>query len=72
VESGAQNVRLARSNLLPDVEAQIGGTTTREETASASLGQQPERVVDGGISFSMPLYSEQAWAGYGSERKLQP
>ena len=71
VESGAQNVRLARSNLLPDIEAQIGGTTTREETASASLGQQPERIVDGGISFSMPLYSEQAWAGYGSERKLQ-
>jgi outer membrane protein len=71
VESGSQNVRLARSNLLPDVEAQIGGTTTREETATASLGQQPERIVDGGISFSMPLYSEQAWAGYGSEKKLQ-
>ncbi|HET7469473.1 MAG TPA: TolC family protein, partial [Gemmatimonadales bacterium] len=71
VESGSQNVRLARSNLLPDIEAQIGGTTTREETATASLGQQPERIVDGGISFSMPLYSEQAWAGYGSEKKLQ-
>jgi outer membrane protein TolC len=69
--SGRENVRLARSNLLPQVGSQIGETFTREGTAAASLGQQPERVVDGGITMSMPLYSEQAWAGYGSERRLQ-
>jgi len=71
VESGAQNVRLSRSSLLPDIESRFGGTVTREKTAAASLGQQPERQLDGGLSFSMPLYSEQAWAGYGSERRLQ-
>ena len=71
VASGGQSVRLARANLLPQVQAQMGGTVTREETAAASLGQQPERQLDGGISMSMPLYSEQAWAGYGSERRLQ-
>jgi outer membrane protein TolC/ABC-type uncharacterized transport system substrate-binding protein len=71
VASGVQDVRLARSTLLPDVESQIGATVTRDRTAAASLGQQPERLADGGISFSMPLYSEQAWAGYGSERRLQ-
>jgi outer membrane protein TolC len=71
VESGAQNVRVARSNLLPDIESRFGGTVTREETASASLGQQPQRVLDGGLSFSVPLYSEEAWAGYGAERRLQ-
>jgi outer membrane protein len=71
VASGTQNVRLARSNLLPLIESQIGETFTREGSAAASLGQQPERLVDGGITFSVPLYSEQAWAGYGSERHLQ-
>jgi outer membrane protein len=71
VASGSQNVRLARSNLLPDIQTQIGETYTRQSTAAASLGQQPENLVDGGISFSLPLYSEQAWAGYGSERRLQ-
>jgi outer membrane protein len=71
VASGSQNVRLARSNLLPRVESQIGETITREGTAAASLGQQPERLVDGGITMALPLYSEQAWAGYGSERRLQ-
>ena len=71
VASGRQNVRLARSNLLPQIESQFGETFTREGTAAASLGQQPERLVDGGVTFSVPLYSEQAWAGYGSERHLQ-
>jgi outer membrane protein TolC len=71
VASGTQNVRLARSNLLPDIETQFGETYTRQSTAAASLGQQPENLVDGGVTFSVPLYSEQAWAGYGSERRLQ-
>jgi outer membrane protein TolC len=71
VESGAQDVRLARSNLLPRVETQFGATATREQVAAASFGQQPQRQLDGGVSFSVPLYSEQAWAGYGSERHLQ-
>jgi outer membrane protein TolC/ABC-type uncharacterized transport system substrate-binding protein len=69
--AGRENVRLARSTLLPQVGGQIGETFTREGTAAASLGQQPERLLDGGISLSMPLYSEDAWSGYGSERRLQ-
>jgi outer membrane protein len=71
VASGVQNVRLARSNLLPRIETQLNETFTREETAAASLGQQPERQLDGALTLSMPLYAEDAWAGYGSERNLQ-
>lgn len=70
-ESGRQSVRLARAGLLPQVESQLGGTLTREGTADASLGQQPERRLDGGLSMSVPLYSERAWAGYGSEQRQQ-
>src|SRR5262249_20195611 len=71
VASGQQNVRLARANLLPQIESEFGETFRRDKTASASLGQQPERLVDGSVSFSVPLYSENAWAGYGSEQQLQ-
>jgi len=71
VVSGAQDVRLARSSLLPQLESEIGGTFTREATATASLGRQPQRLLDGGVTFSVPLYSEQSWAGYASERRLQ-
>ncbi|HET6796514.1 MAG TPA: TolC family protein [Gemmatimonadales bacterium] len=71
VESGREDVHLARANLLPQVESRLTQTYTREGTAAASLGQQPQRQLDGGVSFSLPLYSEDAWAGFGSQRKLQ-
>ena len=64
-DSGAQNVRLARSNLLPQVGSPLSETFTREGTAEASLGQQPQRQVDGGLSMSVPLYSR---AGLGRLR----
>ena len=71
VASGAQNVRLARANLLPQVESRLTETFTRAGTAEASFGQQPEQKLEGGLSVSMPLFAEQAWAGYGSEKRLQ-
>jgi outer membrane protein TolC len=71
VASGSQNVRLARSNLLPRIETQLNETFTREQTAAASLGQQPERQLDGAVTLALPLYAEDAWAGYGSEQRLQ-
>lgn len=71
VASGQQDVLLARANVLPRVESQVSQTYTRSETAAASFGQQPERKLDGGVTFSVPLYSENAWAGYGAQSSLQ-
>jgi outer membrane protein TolC len=71
VASGNQNVKRARSALLPQLESRISQTFTREGTAQASFGQQPERMLDGGLTFSMPLFAEQAWAGYGAEKHRQ-
>jgi outer membrane protein TolC/ABC-type uncharacterized transport system substrate-binding protein len=71
VFSGHQDVLLARANLFPQVDSRLTQTYTRTETAAASLGQQPERKLDGGVSFSMPLYSEQAWAGFSAQQRLQ-
>jgi outer membrane protein TolC len=71
VAAGREDVNLARSSLLPQLQSRITQTYTRQGTAAASLGQQPERMLDGGVSFSLPLYAEEAWAGYGSQRRLQ-
>jgi outer membrane protein TolC len=71
VASGREDVQIARSTLLPQVQSRITQTFTREGTAAASLGQQPEQLLDGGVMFSMPLYAEDAWAGYSTQRKLQ-
>ena len=71
VASGREEVHLARSTLLPQVQSRITQTYTRQGTAAASLGQQPERLLDGGVTFSLPLYAEEAWAGLGSQQRLQ-
>ena len=71
VASGAQSVKLARSSLLPQVESKLSETFTREGTAAASAGQQPERMLESGVSFTLPLYNDQAWAGYTAEKRLQ-
>lgn len=71
VASGAQNVRLARAGLLPQVGSTLTETFTRKENAAASLGQQPQRRLEGALSFSVPLYTEKSWAAYGSEKSLQ-
>lgn len=70
-ESGRQDVRRARAGLLPQLDSRLGGTLTREEVAAASLGREPERRFEGGLTMSVPIYSERAWAGYGSEQRLQ-
>lgn len=69
--SGEANVKIAQSNLLPKLDARLTQTRTRSGTAAASFGQQPERMGDGGLSLSVPLYAERSWAAYQSEEKLQ-
>lgn len=71
VASGREDVRIARAALLPQVQASAAGTTIREETAAASLGQQAERQTQAQVAFSQVLVSDQAWAGYAVQGHLQ-
>lgn len=64
VASGVQDVHQARAALLPQLQATTTGTLIRDETAAASLGQQPERQAQGGVSFTQKLVDEQTWASY--------
>ncbi len=71
IESGAQDVKKARASLLPQVGASAAGTLVRKESAEASFGLQPERQLDGSLSFSQSIYSESDWSSYSIEKNLQ-
>ena len=62
--SGVVSVHKARSALLPQVQATATGTTIRDTIAQSSLGQQAERTLEGGLSFSQTLIDDQTWASY--------
>jgi outer membrane protein len=66
--STADEVRIARSSLLPSLSA--SGTRTRIDADRASPLTQAEDTTSAGLSFSQVLYSERAWAGLAISRSL--
>jgi outer membrane protein len=64
VATGAQDTRLGRASLLPQVQAEASGTVIREATAASSLGQRAEREGAAKLVFSQTIYDDQSWANY--------
>ncbi len=71
VAAGAQEIPLARSRLLPQVDASTLSTAIDEDRAEASLGVQPERRSTGTLALNQLLFSESAWANLSIQRRLQ-
>jgi outer membrane protein TolC len=71
VSAGAEEVRLARSVLLPQVEASAAGSAIDKDRAEASFGSQAERTVSGRVTLTQLLYSDPAWANFSVQEDLQ-
>jgi len=68
VGSGEQDVRIARANLLPQVDASSRITVIDEDVASPL---QPEGRWTGGVSVQQLVYDESARANWDINRSLQ-
>ncbi|MEP1782235.1 TolC family protein, partial [Reichenbachiella sp.] len=62
VEISAEDVNIARANLLPEVTASASHTVVDDQLASVSNGQNPEHKGAAGIQLSQVIYSEQVTA----------
>jgi outer membrane protein TolC len=71
VSAGAEEVRLARSNLLPQVEASATGLIIDKDRAEASFGAQAERTLSGGVTLTQLFFSDPAWANLSVQQDLQ-
>jgi len=71
LEAGAQDVAVARSFLLPRIDASATGTLIDEDQASQSFGRAAERMLAGSLSFSQLVYQDDAWAGWSVAKRLQ-
>ncbi|MBX2821373.1 MAG: TolC family protein [Rhodothermaceae bacterium] len=65
-----QDVKLARSNYLPDASASATGSYVDEETAELSNGQNPEYSTSGNITVSQTVFSEAANANIDIQESL--
>ena len=69
--AGAQDVRQARSNLLPQLDIAAQGMIIDEDRAQTSFGGQAERTTSGSFTGSQVIYSEKAWANLEIQNHLQ-
>lgn len=70
VEAGSEDVAIARSVLLPQVDVGVGGRLIDEDRASlGSFGA--ERTLSGRAGFSQILWSERAWAQLGIQKDVR-
>ena len=71
VLAGAEEVRMARANVLPTVGGAVTGTNVSEDVAASSFGLRPERNVDGELTVRQVLFSEDARANLSVQKSLQ-
>ncbi len=71
VAAGHEEVRRARSDLLPQVEVSALGRIIDEDRAAASFGSQAEQTVTGTASLSQVIYADPAWANLSIQKNLQ-
>jgi outer membrane protein TolC/ABC-type uncharacterized transport system substrate-binding protein len=64
VESGAQDVNIARSFLLPQLDASATGSLIDRDAAENSFGQVSEKMITGDLTLSQLIYDVDAWANY--------
>ncbi len=66
-----QDVKLAKSNYLPNVTASANGTYTDPNLAEISSGQNPEFQTAGNITLQQTVFSEAANANISIQKSLQ-
>jgi len=70
VSLSEQDVKLARSNYLPEASASATGSYIDEEAAEFSNGQNPEYSTSGNITVSQTVFSEAANANIDIQESL--
>lgn len=71
VSGGEEEIRLARSLLLPQLDAGASGLVIDRDRAEASLGAQAQRTFMGRATVTQLLFSEPAWANLAIQERLQ-
>ncbi len=71
VAAGLQDVKEARSKLLPQLNLSGIGVVIDEDRAEASFGAQAQRTLSGSVTAGQVIYSEPAWANLSIQKSLQ-
>jgi len=71
IELANQEVKLSKSEYLPDLSSSLSGTHIDPELAKVSNGSNPEYSTSGNIKFEQLIFSEQASANIKIQKELK-
>ncbi len=69
--AGREDIRQARSNLLPQIEVSTTARVIDQDSAAGSFGAQPEFLWNGSLTASQVIYSEPAWSALAIQKDVQ-
>jgi outer membrane protein TolC/ABC-type uncharacterized transport system substrate-binding protein len=64
IESSIQDVNIARSFLLPQLNASVTGTLIDKDRAESGFGLISEKMITGDLTLDQLVYDVDAWANY--------
>ena len=71
VAAGSQDVKEARSKLLPQINLSGTGAVIDKDRAESSFGAQAQRTLSGSVTATQVIFSEQAWANLSIQKSFQ-
>jgi outer membrane protein TolC len=71
VAAGSENIGIARSSLLPQLDILGQGLMIDKDRAETSFGSQPEKLVTGTLNATQLIYSEPVWANLSIQNSVQ-
>ena len=71
IELAAQEVKLSKSEYLPNLSTSVSGTHIDPDLAEASNGSNPEYSTSGNIKLEQVIFSEQASANIKIQKELE-
>ncbi len=71
IDLASQEVKLSKSEYLPDLSTSLSGTHLDPELAKVSNGSNPEYSTSGNITFEQLIFSEQASANIKIQKELE-
>ncbi len=71
VAAGAQDIKLATADLLPQIGLSVDASVIDEDRAAASFGSNPERLFTGTAALTQVIYAEPVWANRSIQKSVQ-
>jgi outer membrane protein TolC/ABC-type uncharacterized transport system substrate-binding protein len=71
LQAAAEDVKLATSRLLPQLDLGFQGRVIDEDRAARSLGIMPQRLLSGSVGLSQVVFADRAWADRTIQQSLQ-